>query len=91
MTIEIEDKPDELTKEVWLFYLFGITLVLIGWHRYKRKSVQQAYIVESYWKNKMISYNDSEEPEIPEVIKESAVKALSEMIKVISWSKYKNL
>ena len=91
MTIEIEDKQDELTKEMWVFSLSDITLVLTGWYMYKRKSVKQAYIVESYWRNKMISYNGSEEPEIPEAIKESAVKALSEMIKVISWSEYKNL
>lgn len=91
MTIEIEDKPDELTKEVWKFSLFGTMLVLIGWYRFKRISKKHGYKTEFYWKNNENGLNNSKEPDIPDVIKESVIKALSEMIKVISWSKYKNL
>lgn len=91
MTIYIEDKPDELTKEVWKFNLIASTLVLVGWYRFKRISKKHGYKTEFYWKNNDTGSNNSKEPDIPEVIKESAIKTLSEMIKVISWSKYKNL
>lgn len=91
MRIEVEILHDQFKKEVWTFIAFDLHIVFTGFSVLEKPKEKRKWQVISKWdKYARSSENTCDEPNLPDFVKELALKKYVEMIQVNTWSEWKS-
>ena len=88
--IEIERQIDEQTKEFWSFNVFDLCAVFVSWHRETKPKGKKTWKKDMFWDNySRRDFYASNEPELPQDIKDEVLKEVIKRISVKTWNEWK--
>jgi len=88
MRIEVQKQIDAETKEVWSFNVFDLNAVFVGWHREVKPKGKRKWVVEAFWDKYGREHRMSEEPVLPENIRNEALSEVMKHAIVYTWDEW---
>jgi len=90
MRIEIIKQIDAETRCVWEFNLFDISAVFVGWRKETKPKGKRIWKLVEYWNY----YNERDSsvkrpPKLTKEIREEVVEEIIKIVRVFTWSEWK--
>ena len=93
MDIEIIREINKNTRQVWEFNVFDFNkIVFVGYSLRKKPFTKRIWRIKEKWSvyGRKVELYSIKEPELQKHIKDEALKKAESMLRVITWSKFKN-
>ena len=92
MRFDVIINTDLHNREVYSFSCFDFRVVLVGWRWEEKPPRRRVWTIRHSWDTYRVRDSSAKEPpHLSAEIKQMAVNQINEMIKVMTWSEWKNL
>lgn len=88
MRIEIRKTIDSETAEQYLFNVFDLTAVFVGYHKEVKPPNKRKFRIIECWDSYSSHNSTVPEPELPEDVKYQALAKLQSLVNIKTWAEF---